>query len=235
MWYNSSIEWNIISSRRWSFISCVRSEHVNLSGLQTNYLRDSIQVNIYLPVRRRATSARKSRWAMSQKTEAVTTYMILGSMTLVAGALKIPLATLKVWKASEWWKQLEADLRVQEDLQLSTRLKKIVERSYDVVEDRLENGDFVYDQRTGEMRRKPVAMRDAHKVAMDVGTRRDLLIDRHIANESITTDKIEETLRTLAEQFATIANQSKKPSPVIEVTDVIFGEDSNAPDERRKA
>jgi len=181
-------------------------------------------LNIYKPTRRRALSARKSRWADSQKIEAVTTYMILGNLKLVSGALSVPYDTLKVWKASEWWKTMESDLRVQEDLQLSNRLKKIIANSYDAVEDRLANGDFMFDQKTGEMRRKPVNMRDAHKVAVDLSDRRDVMLERHIAGESVTNDKIEQTLRNLAEQFAQIANQTKKPS--VEVTDVIFGEDS---------
>lgn len=176
---------------------------------------------------RRAVGDQRKRWSDSQKTEAVQTYMILGSLKLVAGALKIPFDTLKVWKASEWWKTLEGELRVQEDLQLSTRLTKIIARSYDVVEDRLEHGDFVYDQKSGKMRRKPVAMRDAHKVAVDLMEKKDMLIDRHLTGETVTTDKIEKTLADLAANFAKIANQINTHGPV-EVTDVIFGDDSNA-------
>jgi len=151
---------------------------------------------------------------------------MLGSLKIVAGTLKIPHDTLKLWKKSEWWKEVEADLRIQEDLQLSKRLQNIVNRSFDVVEDRLANGDFIYDQKTGQMRRKPVSMKDAHKVSMDVAERRDELINRHIANESITTDKIESTLANLAKEFARIA--SKVNNGPVEVTDVLFGEDSNA-------
>src|SRR6266581_5336428 len=94
--------------------------------------------------KRRAVATRNRLWSDSQKIEAVQTYMVLGNMRLVSGALKIPFDTLKVWKSSEWWKSLEGDLRMQDDLQLSARLKNIVGKSYDVIEDRMENGDFVY-------------------------------------------------------------------------------------------
>ena len=180
---------------------------------------------------RRSVEARRKRWSDSQKTEAVQMYMILGSVKLVAGALKIPFDTLKVWKQSEWWKTLEGELRVQEDLQLSARLTKIVNKSYDVVEDRLEHGDFVYDQKTGTMRRKPVNMRDAHKVAVDLMDKKDMLIERHIAGESVTTDKIEKTLSDLAASFAKIATQINTHGPV-EVTDVIFGDDTANAEEK---
>lgn len=175
-------------------------------------------------VRRRAVGHRRAYWSDSQKVEAVQLYMMLGNLTLVSGTLKIPLPTLNVWKASEWWKKIEGDLRVQEDLQLSNRMKKIIDRSYDVVEDRLEKGDFVYDQKTGTMRRKPVSMKDAHKVASDLMERKDVLIDRHMEGQSVTTDRIEKTLADLAANFAKIANQINTHGPV-EVTDIIFGED----------
>jgi hypothetical protein len=177
---------------------------------------------------RRAIAARKRNWSDGQKLEAVQTFMVLGNLKLVSGTLKIPYDTLKVWKASEWWKTLEGELRVQDDLQLSTRLQRIVAKSYDVVEDRLEHGDFVYDQKTGVMRRKPVAMRDAHKVALDLSDKRDLLIDRHMTGDTITTDKIEKTLQDLAANFERIANQITTSKHPIDVTDVIFGDDEHA-------
>lgn len=172
-------------------------------------------------VRRRKSGDVRKHWSDSQKVEAVQTYIILGSLKLVAGALKIPFDTLKLWKKSEWWKEIHDELMVQEDLQLSTRLRKIVAKSYDVVEDRLANGDFVYDQKSGEMRRKPVAMRDAHKVALDLHGKQQELIDRHMQEKTISVDTIDKRLKDLADSFAKIAGQVKNGP--IEVTDVIIG------------
>lgn len=182
------------------------------------------------PKRRKECEVLRRRYSDSQKIEAVTTYLMVGSLAMVASLLKININTLKVWKKAEWWKEVEQDLRIQEDLQLSKRLQSIVNKSLSVVEDRLESGDFVYDQKTGEMRRRPVNMRDAHKVMLDLSDKREVLVDRHISNESITSDKIESTLKNLAEEFARIAKQVTS-KPAVEVTDVLFGEDSNAPQE----
>lgn len=175
----------------------------------------------------------KRHYSDSQKLEAVQTYLMVGSLNMVANLLKININTIKMWKTSEWWKDLEKELRIQEDLQLSKRLQSIVTKSLDVVEDRLERGDFVYDQKTGKMKRKPVNMKDAHKVMMDLQERRDILVDRHVANESITNDKIEETLNNLAKEFARIAGQVTA-KPAVEVTDVLFGDEQNATDEKRE-
>lgn len=181
------------------------------------------------PKRRAAGDAAFRRhYSDSQKIEAVTTFLMTGSLKMVSSMLKINYNTLKLWRKSQWWKDVELDLRTQQDLQLSKRLQNIVTKSLDVIEDRMENGDFVYDQKTGQMKRRPVNMRDAHRVMMDVQERSDVLIERHMQEDSVTTDKIEATLNKLAEQFAQIASQVTAKKPV-EVTDVIFGDDdSNA-------
>ena len=195
-------------------------------------LSDDVK-NRYMPTPKRRKAGGEGyrrHYSDSQKIEAVTTYIMLGSLKLAAGTLKIPHDTMKLWKKSEWWKEVENDLRIQEDLQLSKRLQNIVNRSLDVVEDRLENGDFIYDQKTGKMRRKPVQMKDAHKISMDMHERHQDLLDRHMADTSITTDKIETRLADLAKEFARIA--SKVTSGPVEITEVLFGDDKpNAKDE----
>lgn len=193
----------------------------------------------YLPTRKRradGSAGRNKSWNDTQKIEAVTTYLVLGSVKLTSAALKIPLATLKMWRQKEWWKDVENDLRTQEDLQLSARLKRIVNRSYDVIEDRMENGDFVYDQKTGQMRRKPVSMRDMHAVSKDLLVASQDLMDRHMEEKTVSVDTIEKKLADLAESFAKIAGSVNDKKPV-EVTDVLFGtvekpkEIDNAPEE----
>jgi hypothetical protein len=181
--------------------------------------------------RRRAVDGTGRRWSDSQKIEAVTTYLMLGNLSLTAATLKIPRDTLKVWKASEWWKTMENELRVQDDLQISNKLKKILDKSIDVISDRLENGDFIYDTKSGEILRKPVSMKDANSVAKDMSDRRDVLIDRHISGSSVTADKITETLNSLAASFAKIAQQTNPVPVTIEAEDVEYTEDNDAPNE----
>jgi len=190
--------------------------------------------NRYMPTPKRRVQGPggyRRHYSDNQKLEAVTTFLMLGSLKLTSGVLKIPYDTLKLWRKSEWWKDVEKDLRIQDDLQLSKRLQNLMNKSLDVVADRLENGDFIYDQKAGEIRRKPVSMKDAHKVSMDVAERRDVLINRHLEENSITTDKIETRLADLAKEFARIA--SKVTSGPVEVTDVLFVQEDkeNAPKE----
>lgn len=174
--------------------------------------------------RRRAVNAETNkRWSDSQKIEAVQTYLALGQISTTAAVLKIPEITLRVWKSKDWWKEIENDLRVQDDLQLSARLQRIISKSLDQVEDRLANGDYIYDQKTGELKRKPVNMKDAHKVAVDLVDKREYIVNK--APAQLSVDAIDEKLNKLAEKFAQIANNSKQ---TVVVTDVIIGQEDDA-------
>jgi hypothetical protein len=179
-------------------------------------LTDNIK-NKKRTVPRRNINAVKKRWSDSQKLEAVTTFLMLGSVKLTASVLKIPEITVKTWKASDWWKETVNELKVQDELLLSTKLKKIVDKSLTIVEDRLENGDYVYDQKSGGIRRKPVSLRDTHKVLMDLSDKREHLLDKNIDNGSNAL--AEDKLQKLAEKFAALVQDQRKP--IIEVTDVI--------------
>lgn len=154
-------------------------------------------------------------WSDKQKTEAVTSYLLLGNLALTARVLNIPEVTLRYWKQSTWWKEVEADIKLQEDLQLSAKLKKIVEGSLTVVADRIENGDWIYDQKTGQMVRKPVALKDAHKVAVETAKQRQELDKRTIA--PATAEQDDDKLKKLAEKFADFAMKKieNKPEPVV--------------------
>jgi transposase-like protein len=115
------------------------------------------------------------QWSDAQKTEAVKTYLLLGNLAMTSRMLGIPEVTLRLWKTTQWWQDVYHELKSQEKLELNRRLKKIVEASLAVVEDRLVHGDYQFDQKTGEVIRKPVNMKDAHKVAVDLQQRQDIL------------------------------------------------------------
>lgn len=167
--------------------------------------------------KKRSLSASGHNWSDSQKLEAVTTFLSLGNLALTGRVLKIPEMTLRAWKQKDWWKELESDLKSQESLELSARLKRIIESTMAVAEDRIANGDFIYDNRAGQMVRKPVSLKDAHKVTMDFIQRRDVIENKQPTNVSI--EQIDDKLAKLAQKFEQIAGGSR----TIEVTDVIIG------------
>jgi len=145
------------------------------------------------------------QWSDNQKMEAIQSWLLLGNLALTSRILGIPEITLRVWKRTEWWADMVNEIKSQDRIQLSSRMKKIVDASLTVVEDRLLNGDYQFDQKTGQNIRKPVNMKDAHKVAVDLQDRQDLL--EKTEKPEITEDKIESRLLQLAEKFADMATK----------------------------
>lgn len=155
------------------------------------------------------------RWSKEQQLEAVKTYLILGSVRGAARLLKIPEQTVFVWARQPWWAEVVADLELQDQLQLSSRLKKIVQKTFDVVEDRLEHGDYVYDQKTGKMRRKPVNAKDAAKIGIDFDNKRDSILGK--MNNVASEEQLDDKLNKLAAKFAAIVNGKKDTSDAVDV------------------
>jgi len=165
----------------------------------------------------RAVDAKTNKsWSDKQKLEAVQSWLLLGNLALTSRILGIPEITLRVWKTTDWWKNVVDDIKLQEDMQMSAKLKKIVEASLGAVEDRLTNGDWIYDQKTGQMIRKQVNMKDAHKVAVDLMDKKAVL--EKAAAPATVEQKDEDRLLKLAEKFAEFV--TKKKDVVIDVTDV---------------
>ena len=155
------------------------------------------------PRRRRAVNAgpRSSKpWAQSQKIECVLTYIATGSEVKTAAATGIPKSTIHIWRYQPWWKELVQQIQDEENDKLSADLSKIIEKSMATVEDRLVNGDYGFNQKTGEIFRKPVNLRDAHKVAVDMIDKRSMIQGRAVEQ----TEKLDtmNQLEFLAKKFA---------------------------------
>ena len=187
-------------------------------------------------VNRALSADTNKRWSDAQKLEAVQSYLVLGNISLVARILSIPRITLQVWKASNWWKELIEELRLQEKMELSNKMKNIVNAAHAVVENRLLNGDAVLNQKTGQIVYKPVAMRDAHRVAVDLLNQKNSLDKMNLEPDQAegATDKLE----LLAEKFAEFATkkieQKLDKARTIEVMGVVDTEVTDAIYEERE-
>jgi len=186
----------------------------------------------YIPVKKdRSTVAETNlRWSEKQRMEAVNSYLLLGNLALTGRILNIPEVTLRVWKAQPWGKDAVTEIKASDKVQLSARIKKLVDGALTVVEDRLINGDFQFDQKSGEVIRKPVNMKDAHKVAIDMADKHEQ-IERSERPEQ-TEEHVEDKLLKLAEKFADMATkkieQNNNASRTVNIEDVSTVEDDNA-------
>jgi hypothetical protein len=86
-------------------------------------------------------------------------------------------------------------------------MKQLIEASQTIVAQRLETGDPILNQKTGEIVYKPVSLKDAHKVAVDLMDRKPA-IEKATVEDKSTDEKDEDKLTKLAERFAEMATRS---------------------------
>lgn len=173
-----------------------------------------------------------TQWPMEKRVEVVTQYLALGNMRIVSASTGVPYSLIRAWKALPWWKEYEYEIRNTKRSETNNKLSKIIDKSLTIVEDRLENGEIILNNKTGELIRKPVSLKDTLKVTTDLFNQQ-AAFDKQKIEESTTQqqDTIQDTLKQLAQEFAKF-NGSKRPQ-IIEVEDIKFKETSDAVHEER--
>lgn len=155
-------------------------------------------------------------WGEKKKIEVVTTYLAMGNAPMTEGVTGVPRGTIRQWKLQPWWKEMVEDIRNEEDAGLDVKLSKVIDKSLDAVLDRVENGDFIFDSKTGKFARKPVHMRDALNAVTQTYDKRNLL--RGKPTSRVEKHNVQDNLANLAAEFAKFANAKTIQGEVIEDT-----------------
>lgn len=160
-------------------------------------------------------------WPVEKRIEVVSQYLVLGNMALVAAVTGVNHNLIRAWKGQPWWKEFENQVRATENLQMDTKLSQIVDKSLDAVMDRVEHGDFIYDQRTGQIKRKPANMRDIAKVSVDLLSKRELLRGNATERKESSQISVADQLKELALEFARWQNPTNKETIDVEMVEVL--------------
>lgn len=164
-------------------------------------------------------------WSENKKIEVVTTYLSTGSNTETMRITGVPLDTINQWKAKPWWKEYIDKIRQDEEQQLDNKLSKAVDLALTNLMDRIENGEFIYDQKTGKVIRSPAKLRDLNTAFNNVIDKRQIL--RKQPTKIVEQQNTATQLQNLAESFAKFVNkQIKEPEmPYIEGETVVQNAD----------
>ena len=146
--------------------------------------------------------------------------MLVCKWPLVAEATGIPIDTLKKWKASKWWKDMEEEVRRSSNIEMSASLKRVREKALKEVEDRLDNGDFHVNPNTGAITRRPVQMRVAAEIAIK-SIDREILLQKLEEKPKVQEEEITERLKTIE---AFLIKGAKKKAQIIDVEIIEDGE-----------
>lgn len=155
--------------------------------------------------------------------------MLNGNLKLASEVFNISYDTLSSWKKSEWWGQLVEELRASAKAKRGTKLSSIIDTSLELIQDRLENGDWIYDNKTGKPVRRPVSLRDVTQVTNNL-IEKQLKMEEMADRLDTNKNTVQETLAILAKEFQKL-NRNKQNKEAI---DVNFKELDNAVHEERE-
>lgn len=130
---------------------------------------------------------------------AVTVYAVTGNAAQTAEITGIPSGTIRQWKTQEWWPQIMERIRQEKDDELDVQFTSIVDKTIKQINDRLENGDYIYDNKKGELVRKPMGGKELGVVTSIFVDKRELLRGKkkqQMDQQSIK-DKLDEIAKAL--------------------------------------
>lgn len=148
-------------------------------------------------------------WNKQKHTEAVMTWLATGNLTQTAAITKVPLPTIKHWRKQPWWKEAVDAFYDDDKQELDAKYQKIVRKALAVMDDRLTNGNFQLDQKTGRILRVPVSLSDSHKVMKDLVDQQQVLRKDQKEEQKQVVESVNDKLVKLAQQFADMAMGKK--------------------------
>lgn len=152
--------------------------------------------------RRTSMSQAKDRaiWADKIKTQAVALYIATGSPSTVAKELNVPYNTITTWQATQWWKDA-IKASQQENLdKVDVKLTKAIDKALDQIMDRLEQGEYIWDPKTGRVKQMPAKLRDLNTAFSSLMDKRQLI--RKQPTKIIEQQSTAAQLQDLAKQFS---------------------------------
>lgn len=166
-------------------------------------------------VNKKKGDAQQVHYSDKQKFEAVVSYLVTGNMAAVSDITGIPHDTLRHWKMAPWWKEMESQARQQKRIEVSGKLTKVIDKAFKEVEDRLENGDWVYNQKTGEVRRVAVNARTAGDI-LTKSIDRQIILDKIQEVPETKQEAVLDRLESIAKRLQEASGTKKLPPVVIE-------------------
>ena len=162
-------------------------------------------------------AVKQDRWSTKQKYQAVVVYKMCGSLKATAQSTGIPYPTIRKWHIEDWWKEVESDIVNQSRTKISVSLQKIVDKALSIVQDRLENGDFFFDQKAQTLIRRPLSGNSANQILKDS-------VDKYVLLEKLkneekqieTKEKFEDRLIQLSTEFKKFANSKTIEAEVVD-------------------
>lgn len=163
------------------------------------------------------------QWAQAVKDKAVEMYVTTGSPTKTCRELNIPIDTFLNWRKKDWFKDAIAAKRNEQIELLDSKITESIDEAILQMQDRLKNGDTVYNQRTGKFTQAPAKLRDLNSAFNSLIDKRQLI--RKLPTKITEQQSTAAQLQNLADQFQQFVTGKLKEEGVGQLVDrVIEGE-----------
>lgn len=155
----------------------------------------------------------KGWWDKKKQLEAVTTYLATGSIAETSRIINVPYRTVQSWKLeSEWWPKVVEEIQSGENQKVDQKMSRIIDKTLEKLVERIEDGDYMYDQKTGRMVKVPLKARDLERITSGLFDKRQLIRKQPTNIKSDPSNQTDRLLK-LAEQFASFAAGKEKEEP----------------------
>jgi len=160
--------------------------------------------------------AGKQHYTHDQKLQIISVYLTCDSPVKTSELTGVDVNTIKYWRKQSWWDELVAEIYSRDAQKKSSKISRIVDKALDLVQDRLDHGDYMYDPKSGKVIRTPVKLRDLNNATNTLIEKQELLKKR-------TLDKVDRVdqkthLEQLAQKFVEFAKASNKKTNTIDNT-----------------
>ena len=153
-------------------------------------------------------------WSEKKQLEVVTTYLALGNLSETSRVCNVPMRTVTLWKSQEWWSKLVNDIQSGEGQRTDNKMSKTIDKALDMLMERMEQGDYQYDQKTGRLVKVPLKARDLERVVGGLFDKRQL-IRKQPTNIKASDLGQADRLAQLATQFAQLVGQKVEPETLV--------------------
>ena len=137
------------------------------------------------------------------KIDSCTLYCVYGDFEKVSELTKVPVHHLKAWHQEPWWVEIQKQVYVEQNENLSSRINHVLDKSLEEINDRLQDGDYFFDRKAGTLRRKPVDTKTLAILFDNLTTKRQLVRGEPTSiNAKIG---VEDRLAQLADSFEKFA------------------------------
>lgn len=176
----------------------------------------------YRPVRKKTSANKPGHWSESKKIEVLTLWMATGNLSQAAMDCGVSYDTAMYWRKSDWWKEKQKAIESEDYDKLDKKLTKAVDKALEHLVDRIENGESIYDPKTGGVIKMPAKLRDLNAALNTVIDKRQVL--RKQPTKIIEQTTTANQLQQLAQQFAQFVTGTQKQEQLLDAKETIDAE-----------